>query len=624
MNEKGETMKKARRGSARHGSVRRFALLALVALALGLLGAATAQASSPEPSGSAAPLQLKIGWTVEPDNLNPFVGWQNQDYEIWSINYSFLFGFGTTSKPTLDLASEFPTKENGGLSADGKVWTIHLKPGLKWSDGQALTASDVAFTYNYIVKNHMFNLALATQGIIGAKALDPTTVQITCSRPKADMERVFIPIVPEHVWSKVSPKAATTSFTNPVPIVGSGPFQVTEWVKGKYLRMTRNPYYYGTRPTLDELIFASYENPDTMTMDYKSGSLDAAWGIPVAQFRTLQSEPGTQAIAYHYYNWEYLNFNCYESPDSLGNPVLRDSTFRNALNYAVDRAKLCAIAFQGFAAPGTTILPPKTWQDPDFHWQPSASEEMGFDLAKAAQLLDAAGYPLKGGSRVDKSGKPIELRLYASTDNVSSQTEGKLITGWLKQLGIKVEFTVLDAGALNARIWNFEGATYKPDFDLYINSWLGYMDPGQTLLANTTQQIGATNEPCWSNAEYDKLGEQQASQLDPLQRQQTIWRMQQIMYEQTPWIVVAYPDFFQAYNTSRWTGWTRVMDGNGPAFFTAGNVDTYVNLKPATASETAGAGSSSAWIVVAMIVVAVISLVAFLVVRRRGGREVDE
>ena len=206
-----------------------------------------------------------------------------------------------------------------------------------------------------------------------------------------------------------------------------------------------------------------------------------------------------------------------------------------------------------------------------------------------------------------------------------SQTEGKLITGWLQQLGIKVEYSVLDAGALNARIWNFDGATYRPDFDLYINSWLGYMDPGQTMLAETTSQIGATNEPCWSNAEYDKLAEAQASQLDPARRQQTIYRMQQIMYHQTPWVVVAYPDFFQAYDTAHWTGWTRVNNGNGPAFFTAGNVDTYVNLKPVTATEAAGSSSgTSTWIVVAVIAVAVIALVAFMMLRRRGGREIDE
>ena len=514
----------------RRAALRLTALL-LVVLAAVLVFSAAAGAASPSPSASTDKVVLKIGWTVEPDTLNPFIGWQNQDYEIWSINYSFLFGFGVSDKPTLDLAAEYPTPENGGLSADGKVWTIKLRPGVKWSDGEPLTADDVAFTYNYIVKNQMFNMALATRGIVGAKAIDPTTVQITCSRPKADMMRIFIPILPQHVWSKVTPKAAETSFTNPVPIVGSGPFFTAEFVKGKFLRMERNPYYYGKAPTVDEIIFATYQNPDTMTIDYKSGNLDAAWGIPVAQFRTLESEPNTEALAYPYYNWEYLNFNCYDSPDSLGAPALKDWRFRNAINYAIDREKLCAIAFQDYAAPGTTIVPPKTWKDPDYHWQPSADKEMGFDLAEAGRLLDEAGYPLKGGERVDRQGKPVSLRLFATSDNVPSQTEGKLITGWLQELGIDVKFAVLDAGALSARVWNFEGDAYRPDFDLYIDSWLGYVDPGQTLTAEASWQIGATNEPAWSNAEYDKLADEQAAQLDPEQRQQSIWRMQQIMYE---------------------------------------------------------------------------------------------
>ncbi len=142
----------------------RLTILLVVVLAAALVFAAAASASEPSPSASTDQVVLKIGWTVEPDTLNPFIGWQNQDYEIWSINYSFLFGFGVSDKPTLDLAAEFPTTENGGLSPDGKVWTIKIRPDLKWSDGEPLTAEDVAFTYNYIVKNEMFNMALATRG----------------------------------------------------------------------------------------------------------------------------------------------------------------------------------------------------------------------------------------------------------------------------------------------------------------------------------------------------------------------------------------------------------------------------------------------------------------------------
>ena len=99
--------------------------------------------------------------------------------------------------------------------------------------------------------------------------------------------------------------------------------------------------------------------------------------------------------------------------------------------------------------------------------------------------------------------------------------------------------------------------------------------------------------------------------------------MQQIMYEQTPWIVLAYPDFFEAYNTAKWTGWTQVNDGNGPAFFTAGNVDTYVNLKPKTAT-TASGTSPMVWLAVGLVAIVVIATVVWLTRRRAGSRAVEE
>ena len=110
---------------------------------------------------------------------------------------------------------------------------------------------------------------------------------------------------------------------------------------------------------------------------------------------------------------------------------------------------------------------------------------------------------------------------------------------------------VLDTGALQDRVWNFEGSMYVPDFDLYIWEWAGLLGPGQQPpSANITSQIGNTNEPCWSNAEYDKLNGQQAlrgwNQLPSARC--FIDQMQQITYEQTPWVVLAYPQYLQAYN----------------------------------------------------------------------------
>ena len=606
-------------------TTRRLLLLVAVLLAAGLVwGLAGALAASSSPSPTAGKVVLKIGWTQEPDNLNPFVGFATTSFEIWAVNYDFLFKAGQNLEPTLDLAAQFPTKQNGGISADGKVWTIHLRPNLKWSDGQPLTAADVAFTYNYIVKNHMANLALATVGITGAKEIDPTTVQITCSQPKADMEHIFLPILPQHIWEHVSPQVAATTYANKPPIVGSGPFYTVAFKKGSYVEMARNPYYWGKRPTVDQIFFEMYEDADTMVSDLKSGTLDAAWGIPEAEFKLLPPQAGIHTIAYNFFNWDYVDLNCSSSPDSTGNPVLRDARFRDALNYAIDRSKLCQIAYVGLAAPATSIMPPNTWADPDYHWQPPAGQAYTFDLAKADQLLDAAGYTLSpSGLRLSK-GKPITLRLWSATDFPESQIEAKLIAGWLQQLGLKVTLSVLDRGTVEASLFNFKGKTFAPDYDLYVDDWAGYGDPGQTLTAFTTAQIGATNEPAWSNAAFDKLNAQQATALDPTTRMTRIRQMQQIFYQQSPQIVLVYPQYLEACNTSRWTGWTPMFNGRGPVFMTTGGVESYVNLRPVSSGSGGGGGAKGATIAVAIVVVLVVGGAAIWFARRRRRIQTEE
>ena len=603
---------------------RRLLLSAVVALlGLGLAFGLTSALAGSSPSPLASQAVLRLGWTAEPDNLNPFVGWATTTYEIWAVNYDFLFAFnGQDGQAKLGLAAELPTQQNGGISADGKVWTIKLRPNVKWSDGQPLTADDVAFTYNYVVKNQMANMALATTGIVGAKVIDPTTVEIDCSRPKADMEHIFLPILPKHVWEHVDPKAAQTTYLNPPPIVGSGPFYTTAFKKGAYVEMVRNPYYWGKKPAVDKVYFEMYQNADTMTADLKSGALDGAWGIPEAQFKALGSQAGIHTIGYNFFNWDYLDFNCSTLSGSTGNPVLRDARFRGALNYAVDRTKLCSIAYNGLATPATTIMPPNTWANPDYHWQPPADQLYSFDLAKANQLLDQAGYTRgSGGQRLYK-GKPISLRLWTTTDFQQGQVEAKLMAGWLQQLGLKIVLQVMDTGTLLGHVFNYKGGVFAPDFDLYLSDWAGYGDPGQTLTSFTTAQIGATNEPAWSNAAFDKLATAQAAALDPTTRRDLIWKMQQIFYQQSPQLVLVYSQFLEAYNTSRWTGWTPMFNGRGPAFVTTGPVDSYLNLAPVAAS-SAGGGAKGSWIAVGVVaVLVVVAIVTWLLRRRRTAVEV--
>ena len=601
-------------------------LLALLAAALccGLVwGLTGALADSGSPSPAAGPT-LHVGWTSEPDNLNPFIGYADQTYEIWRLNYSTLWGYSDNNQPALDLATVLPTQQNGGISADGKVWTVHIRSGVKWQDGVPLTAADVAFTYDYIIKHNMTNWTNYTAGIKDVVAVDPTTVRIVCSVPKANMEKANVPILPEHIWSHVSPTAASTSYAVKYPLVGSGPFETVAFKKGSYVEMVRNPYWYGKQPTIDKIYFEMYQDADTMVSDLEGGGLDAAWGIPEAQFKRLGSDPAFKTVPYVYYDWSYLEFNCYDKASSLGNPVLRDWRFRNALNYAINRPQIVSVAYQGLATPGYTVIPPNTFFDPDYHWQPPADQLYTFDLSEASRLLTAAGYPLVNGARVNKQGKPIVLRLYATTDDESGQSAAKLIAGWLGQLGIKVKLSVIDYGQLTSDIYNAHGTTWEPDFDLCVTWWEGYFDAGNTLNCFQTNEIGSLNEPFWSNAQYDALAVQQGTTLDPQKRQSIIWKLQQIMYQQTPWIVTTHPQELEAYNTSRWTGWHQMFNGTGPAFLCEGYIASYLDLQPKAAVAASTSGSTPMIVAAVLIVAAVVVVAVVVTVRRRRRRPAEE
>ncbi len=614
------------------------AIVALVVVALlaaavaGALARAAATASSSSPSPAAGGVTLRIGWTADPDNLSPFIGVETAASEVLALTYDRLFGIGTDGSPIPQLATELPTTENGGISADGKTWTVHLRPGVRWQDGEPLTAGDVAFTYNLIIDNELTSYLQAVKDIERAEVVDDATVRFIMSAPKADMLYVGVYVIPEHIWSKVKVSTLERSHPNKTPIVGSGPFQVTEFKPDGYTQLKKNPDYWGNdvegwgAPKVDEIIFEAYTNPDTMTQDLKAGTIDAAQGVPSAQFPGLQGDPKLKTIAYNYINWDYFDFNCYDGPTSKGNPVLRDPAFRVALDYAIDRDKICQLVYNGRAKPGYTMITPDTWRDPDFHWEPPEGVKRPFDPAKAAELLDAAGYRDADGDgiREDKKGKPISLRLWALAESTSTQGEGKLIAGWFEQLGLDIRFEVVDNGVASDAMYAWEGDYPAPDYDMILWFWDGYYDPGSTLQCFTTSQIGWWNEVYWSDAEYDDLCVQQGRELDGQKRAEIIWRMQEVMYAQNPQNVLTYFDYLQAVNVDEWTGWTPYYDEDGPVIYNY-IIQSYLNVGPKTAATEADGGGNAGTIAGVSIAVVVVAgvLVWWVLKRRRSDRAED-
>jgi len=605
------------------------ALAAAAALIAGVGTIVTrAPAASPTPSGSApaeaGKVVLKIG-TIEPiDNLNPFIGWSDIAYEVYYLQYLKLAGRDVETaqpQPGAGIA------ESWEVSSDGLTWTFHLNEDLTWDDGEPVTAEDVAFTFNYIIDNEMSMFTTATEYVDKAVVVDPYTVQIICTQPKANLLGATVFVLPEHIWSKISPQDAGKTFENPPPVIGNGPFQVVEWKRNHYLRLVANKDFRAGSvgpAKIDELLLVHYQNADTMIEDLKSGNVDGIYAFPAARYEELKNTPGIAVAKYTWFNWDYLAFNCYTGK-SRGNPVLRDQRFRAALEYAVDRQRIVDVAFSGYAIPGYTFLPPGEHRDPDYSWQPPEGVRRDFDLAEADRLLDEAGYEMgPDGIRLDKRGKPIVLRLWSSTAVPQHQRVAKLIAGWLSEVGVGTELEFLDEGVYYDRIWNYEGDTFVPDFDIYLWSWAGYLEAGQNYTCFTTSQIENNNEFAWSNTEFDRLDQLQNVTLDSEQRAEIIKQEQQVMYEDCPCIVVAHSNRLEAWRTDKWTGWQRAKYGTGPAFHAGAIPYLYQNVKPRSAAATDGGSNAGLWIAIGVAAALVVAVSVFFVVRSRRGRSVEE
>ena len=252
-------------------------------------------------------------------------------------------------------------------------------------------------------------------------------------------------------------------------------------------------------------------------MDLKAGNLDVAFGVPVAQFNALKSEPGITAKPADQKYLVELAFNTYASPNSQGNPVLQDVKFRQAVSWAVDKEKIVATCMGGYADVGQSVLVPST----DDAWTPTAAETFGYDPEKAKQLLDAAGYkdtqrrrhPRGQAGQADQA-PPVD----AQKNRRSSSAPVSSSPGRSSRSASASTLEVMNDGSISDGIWTYKGSTYAPDYDLFIWGWSGNIDPDYMLADFITSQIEMWNDCCWSNKEYDSLYLQQASEMDAAKR----------------------------------------------------------------------------------------------------------
>ena len=396
---------------------------------------------------------------------------------------------------------------------------------------------------------------------------------------------------------------------------------MVEWKQGQYIRLEANKEYWKGAPKVDQVIFQIYTNANSMVSDLTTGAIDGAVDIPLSQFSSLQSTDGITAIEATSWKFTELGFNCYDSPDSQGHPVLLDQAFRQALQYAVDREKIVSTAFAGYAALGSSTVPPYS----RFHWEPPAEQLYTYDPEKAKQMLDAAGYTDSDGNGIrEYKGEDIDLRLLVTNDYPPNLSTAKLVVGWFKAVGVEARLSVVDAGGMLDAQYTYKGDTFAPDYDMFIWYWTGDPDPYFNITVPTTGQIEGWNDTCWTDPEYDRLAVEQAQELDADKRLDVIASMQEIIFAGSPYLVFTYPEQLEAYDTEQWEGWVNapgdIPGYTGSVLYPYTNIDTYVNVGPKAAEADGGGVSATLIVVIVIAVLVVIALVIWALSRRAARR----
>jgi peptide/nickel transport system substrate-binding protein len=572
-----------------------------------LLLAAVVTVPTTSPVHSDGTVTFTVGQLQDVDSINVTVGVLVIDYEIWNLIWPSL-----TNMAAKDFAAEPGMAESWTSSADKLTWTYKMRKGMKWSDGEPMTAEDVKYTIDR-ANEEQWNSHVSTTANLTATVVDPDTLEIKSSVPDPRLPALGVYIIPKHIYEKVS-KDDLPNYTAEDKI-GGGPFMFAEHTK-EFTRLVRNPNWYGKKPAMDEVIFNFYADSNAAFQALKAGEIDAMDDVPESAYGSIKSSDHIVGIAGNQGSFSELSMNsgCSSSPGD-GNPALKDKNVRMAIEFAIDRDLLVEKTLKGHGKSGTAFVPSA---DPSWDLKIDDSKRYKYDPDKAKALLDQAGWKDTNGDGVrDKDGKELRLRYFDRSEGDGTENTG-FITGWLKDVGIATDVKTMDDDSLTA-------AVGQNEFDLFTWGWVPFVDPDPELSYFTKEQATSDpeapgyNDANWCNDEYDKLYQQQHVELDPKKRHDIVQQMLQIFYDDAAYAVLYKYDDLQAFRSDRWQTFTRQPAETGPVLFT-NTSPAYLDLEP-KGGGSGGGMSVGLWIGIGAGALAIAGGALFMRTRRKGSEE---
>ncbi|WP_312796919.1 peptide ABC transporter substrate-binding protein [Tianweitania sp.] len=418
-----------------------------------------------------------------------------------------------------NLAAELPTRENGGISQDGRTWRVNLKRDVKWSDGQPFTAKDVEFTYQTIVNPKVAVRSRSGFELIDTfKVVDDYTVEMTLTRPYVPFYWAWqsMHIVPHHLLSGEAD--INTSGFNTEPI-GTGAYTLKSRTAGSHMVYEANAGYHRGAPKIRQFIHKFVPDQLVAYGQMRTGEIDVfgLMGIPYDRWDEAKALPNRNFVLAPQPYVQFIYFNTEK-------PQFTDPKVRKALYIACEMQK--SIDDINFGTTPRTLSYLHT-----SHWAyNNALKEETANPQLAEKMLDEAGWRRGADGIREKDGVKMKFTMSTTAGAPPRQASQQLFQQNWKQIGVEMEIKNMPGSV----VWG--EYTTKSQFDTLLVAWeppVG-MDPDYASRCHSKAIGNGANYTQYKNPEVDRLLDEGVTQTDVEQRKETYGKVQQILLDEVP------------------------------------------------------------------------------------------
>lgn len=519
-----------------------------VALATGCSQQQTEQSSnSSQSTSSVAVDSLTIAISADENTLTPFTYVHGSPgFDAMSLIYDTLFVRAPDNTIIPWMVKEYSVEN------DSRVYHITLEDGLKWHDGQPLTAEDVKFTFEYVLTQSRTRFSAIGKKVENIEVKNDKEFIITLKETDVNFinnSLTDLRIIPKHIYENEADATAVTSS------VGSGMYQLVEYKSGEYYKLEAMEDYFKGSPKVKNLNLPIMTDKSSIQQGIIAGQLaGSTTSVSAAVLDTFNNASGIDILKADGYAPTMLYFNCEREP-------FNNAKFRQAISLGIDMDTIIQQVALGHATKGT----------PNFIREDLEEAEKGlsyeYNVDKANQILDEIGYHQKNseGIRLDANGSPLQFSLLTYSDSTNRVRAAELISAQLKEIGIDVEVTSMESTAVDDKVWPEFDVSKGRDFDMTMWGWSApVMLNGGSLaaLCSSDYAIGNDNIGGYKNDAFDQLVSNYQSATTIEEANEASKEMQKFIANEYPFITLYYDDNLYACNTSMYDGWVASKSGS--------------------------------------------------------------